>query len=123
MNAICTDVDGHEHGVCICLCGGEESEDSAASDVAFVAWLGVPAVLTDDRTDPSQGRGLGRALLAEGLRQMAACGYAHVVISTAAANLKAQLVRSNECPILHITRPFVCPRSACHCQCPALTFT
>ena len=93
---------GKDLGVCVTISGAEFSVDSshatdyeAASRLAFVTWLGVPVVATANRLHPSQGQGLGKALLAEGLKQMQFLGYRDAAISTAEKNYKAQVFYAN----------------------------
>ena len=66
---------------------------AGASDWFFVTHLGVPADFTNAHR--TQGRGIGRLLLAEALRRMRALGYRHSVISTDEANNRAQLFYGN----------------------------
>ena len=89
------DENGEDLGVCVTESGGNYSRDPAASDIAFTTWLGVPVRNTATRLHPSQGKGLGKTLLAESLRVMKKMGYKHAAISTALYNHRAQLFYSN----------------------------
>jgi GNAT superfamily N-acetyltransferase len=71
------------------------------ADTCFVSWLGVPAVRENlntvgyDVRAPTQGQGLGKALLSRSLLEMHARGYRHSIISTDLTNHRGQMFYTN----------------------------
>jgi ribosomal protein S18 acetylase RimI-like enzyme len=79
--------EGRQLGECVCLSGGEWSDEADAQDWFHVVWLGIE--------DAVQGRGLGRHLLQRTLMELHGRGYRHACISTHWDNPRALLFYSN----------------------------